>query len=139
MAAPLSNILMQPSLAVFYDGQCPLCSAEIDHYRRIDKSSEIQWLDLHHNTASLAEYDIGFDQAMGELHAVIYAADKSGTIVTGVDSFLEIWKRLDRYRWLSHLVGWRPVKYLTEYAYKVFARGRFNRRKARMCGSNCAT
>ena len=30
---------------VFYDGGCPLCRREIAHYRRIDSTGSLRWVD----------------------------------------------------------------------------------------------
>lgn len=32
---------------LFYDGGCPLCSREVAHYRGLDQSDRVPWVDIH--------------------------------------------------------------------------------------------
>ncbi len=120
-----------PQLKVFYDGLCPLCSREIDYYRTKKGADGVSWVDI---TAS------GFDaRAEGldpdKVHAVFHVKTPSGTIFSGVEAFIEIWKSLPELNhWvkLSHLPAARPVM---KFGYALFARIRpyFPRLKRDQC------
>ena len=126
-----------PALVVFYDGQCPLCTREIDHYRRLNGGNKIEWRNLHYETSRLANYGLTHNHAMRELQAVIHASPGRFKVVSGVDAFLEIWERIERYRWLARIVGFRPVKFVANPLYRAFARYRHLLRRPEKC-SSCA-
>lgn len=85
---------------ILYNGRCPICSAEIAHYRaRADATgADLRFTDL--NTAPLDEWGINADQATRRLHA-----RHDGGIVSGFDAFLLIWQGLPRWRWLARVVA----------------------------------
>jgi len=85
---------------VFYDGDCPLCRREIDHYRRVDRALRVRWVDAASETDSLRDFGLTLNDAMAELHVL----DEAGQWQRGVDAFLVIWDHLPRYRWLTALV-----------------------------------
>jgi predicted DCC family thiol-disulfide oxidoreductase YuxK len=87
------------STEILYNGQCPVCSAEIAHYRR---AADISGADLHFvdlNSAPLSDWGIDADQAARRLHA---RAD--GQIVSGLPAFVMLWQALPRWHWLARLV-----------------------------------
>ena len=72
---------------ILYNGRCPICSAEIAHYRARAAATEadLRFTDL--NTAPLADWGISADQATRRLHA-----RHDGRIVSGFAAFLLIWQ-----------------------------------------------
>ena len=125
-----------PGLVVFFDGLCPLCTREINHYRRLDARNKIEWRNLHNESSRLSNYGLTHTQAMRELQAVIHASPGRFRVVSGVDAFLEIWQRIERYRWLARIVGARPVKLIVNPLYYAFAKYRHLLRRPGKCG-NC--
>jgi predicted DCC family thiol-disulfide oxidoreductase YuxK len=124
-------------LSVFFDGLCPLCSREIEHYRKLKGSSSIQWVDI-----TRPEFDAvkeGLDPKL--VHKFFHVKTQDGEIVAGVDAFIEIWKRLPSLKaWveLSRLPG---VKSVMKAGYAVFAQVRplLPRRSSKDCASGtCA-
>ena len=120
-------MLAKPIL--FYDGQCPLCRREIDHYRKVDKQSRIDWQDIFASDTTLAQYQLSHTDAMKVIHAV----DNAGNLKSGAHAFVVVWQELPGYRHLAtvlkklHLVG------LVNRAYLVFARLRFRSRCKQGC------
>jgi predicted DCC family thiol-disulfide oxidoreductase YuxK len=111
-------------LVVLYDGKCPHCGREIRHYMRLDTQQRIRWLDIEENPGYLQKHNITWTNAMKKLHSI-----ENGAIVRiGVESFIEIWCRIDRYRFLSRVVSVRPVYVVVGIIYDTFATRRFNRR-----------
>jgi len=127
------SVLQQPALVVFFDGQCPLCTREINHYRRLDSRNMIEWRDLHNATDKLANYALTHEQAMSELQAVVHASPGSFKVVSGVDAFLEIWERIERYRWLARIISIGPIKQFTGRLYRAFAKYRHLLRRSATC------
>jgi len=98
---------------VYYDGSCPLCSAEISHYRALKGSEAISFLDISQPAAEPA-CDLSRDAAMARFH--VRKAD--GTLLSGAEAFIALWRLLPGWRWaarLSALPGARPVM---EIAYR---------------------
>ena len=114
-----SDTTLNPSLlTVYFDGLCPLCSREIDYYRTKAGADNVSWVDIT---------SVGFDaRAEGldpdRVHAVFHVKTTTGTIVAGVEAFIEIWKvipALNTWARLSELPGVKPAMRL---GYTVFAR-----------------
>ena len=111
-------------LAVIYDSGCALCKREIQHYMRLDKHSDVNWMSIVSEGAYLDRHGITADQAMRVLHVV----ENESQIYTGVDAFLKIWSRLGPYQILGFLVSIKPLYNVTCYLYGHFARWRFDKR-----------
>jgi predicted DCC family thiol-disulfide oxidoreductase YuxK len=109
---------------VFYDGDCPLCRREIGHYRAIDRTAAIEWLDLHQSGERLRAAGVTHEQAMARLHVI----DPDAGLVSGVPAFVAIWHRLPGYRHLATLVSALGLIGPLDRAYAHFARWRLRRR-----------
>lgn len=118
---------------IFYDGSCPLCSKEINHYQRLDYKQKVEWLDLTTNTDRLAAYGIEYTTAMARLHGI----DASGTQVSGVAAFLLIWDNLNYYHYLAEIIRVLMLEKPLEIVYQRFAKWRFKRQSAEQCEGNC--
>jgi predicted DCC family thiol-disulfide oxidoreductase YuxK len=55
------------SLTVYFDGACPLCQAEINHYRKQEGAGAICFLDVSRSEEMLAG-DLTKQQAMKRFH-----------------------------------------------------------------------
>lgn len=115
-----------PDFTTFYDGGCPLCRREIEHYRKIDRAGRIRWVDITDDGDALARAGLDLASAMRRLHA----QEADGRIVTGVDAFVAIWQRLPRWRVLARLVRLFHLRRPLEWGYRHFAERRFRRRCA---------
>ncbi len=117
-----------PELTAFFDGGCPLCSKEIAHYRRLDRTDRIRWVDITHDAAALDAAGLDTETAMRRLH--VQAA--GGEMLTGVPAFVALWRRLPRYRLLARLVSGLRLTRPLDLVYARFADWRFKRR----CGAD---
>lgn len=128
----LQTLIASPQPVVFFDGACPLCSREIAHYRRIDKTQRLHWVDAYNQQDVLAGYGLDLQRAMAELHVL----DDSGHWHRGVDAFIVIWDHLPGYRWLARLISITGLRTPLGFAYRHFAAWRYRRR----CDTgSCAT
>ncbi|WP_028469233.1 thiol-disulfide oxidoreductase DCC family protein [Neptunomonas japonica] len=118
---------------IFYDGSCPLCRKEINHYQRVDYKQRVEWLDLTTNIDRLETFGIQYKTAMARLHGI----DASGTQVSGVAAFLLIWDNLEYYRYLAKITRVLMLEKPLEIVYKRFANWRFKRRSADQCKGSC--
>ena len=112
--------------ALYYDGSCPLCRREVDHYRRLDRQQRVRWVDISREPEALAPLGIGFVAAMRRLHAT----DEDGRLVSGAAAFLVIWRQLPGYRYLARAVTRLGLIPLLDWCYTGCAAWRFRRRCA---------
>jgi predicted DCC family thiol-disulfide oxidoreductase YuxK len=104
-------------IRVLYNEACPICRAEIAHYRARAAASgaPLRFEDL--DTADLGAWTLSPDQAMRRMHAML----PDGSVVSGVEAFALIWERLPRYGWLARLVRLPGVRGLAALAYDRLA------------------
>lgn len=101
-------------ITVYYDGACPLCTLEIDHYKRQEGSENLCFVDAS-STDALGD-DLSRDTALSRFHI----RDEEGRLVSGAAGFTRIWAVLPRWQWaarLAHLPGVTP---LLELGYRAF-------------------
>ncbi len=108
---------------VFYDGECPLCSVEINHYRRLDRGDNIHWVDITQQPELLEKHNLTREQAMQQLHVL----DQDHQWMTGSYGFALMWSHLPGYRWLSLLIYRLRLLRFLEPLYQRFARWRIKR------------
>lgn len=110
-------------IKVYYDGQCGLCSKEINHYRRIALAGQFSWIDVTRSQTEISQHGISLAQALRVLHA----EDDHGQIHRGVDAFILIWSGIPNWKPLAKLVALPPIRYAAQQLYRLFAARRFNR------------
>ncbi|MFL2801617.1 MAG: thiol-disulfide oxidoreductase DCC family protein [Paracoccaceae bacterium] len=112
------------TIKIYFDGNCGLCSKEINYYKKIDKKNIFKWVDIYTYDTVLKKYGIIKSEALMELHAL----DENGKMYKGVDSFILIWKNLSFF-WsiLGILVSFYPIYIIAKFAYRKFAIQRFNK------------
>ncbi len=116
---------------VFYDGGCPLCRREIQHYRRLDRLRRLRWVDITREPARVVRYGLTVEQAMRRFHVL----DRFGCWQTGVSAFLELWSHLPYYRWMACVVRVLRLRRPLELLYRRWADWRLWRRcDGRACG-----
>ena len=96
-----------------YNGQCPICSAEIEHYRAQAAAvgADMRFTDL--NAADLADWGLDAESAARKLHV----RDSTGAQVAGVAAFVTLWQDLPRLRWLARVVAWPGVCPVVQWGY----------------------
>lgn len=121
---------------IYFDGLCPLCSREIDHYRRRRGAENLAFVDI---------FAPGFDaQAEGldpvAIHQNLHVRRADGSLVCGVDAFIAIWSQLPAYGGLARLAQLTVVRPVLVAGYAVFARVRpwLPRRQAAACAASPA-
>jgi len=102
-------------LTVYFDGACPLCSAEIAHYEKQEGGERIAFVDVSDDQATLAP-GLARDAAKRRFH--VCAAD--GAVLSGAEAFVAIWATLPRWRWAARLARTPGVLPLLETAYRLF-------------------
>ena len=119
----MSNPTIQYPLRVFYDGQCPVCNAEIHRHIRHDVHQHLQAINIAAPDFNATAY--GLDPQ--HVHDVMHVLTPDGLELKGVDAFVCIWNALparpDR-RILIALLRIPPVRKLADIVYLAFAQNR---------------
>lgn len=104
------------TLRILYNGDCPICSREIAHYRRQAAShgADIAFEDIA--GADLAAWGLSADAARRRLHAC-----DGGKMLHGMAAFRALWARLPGWRWLARLAGLPFVGAVFALAYDEVA------------------
>ncbi len=100
---------------VYFDGSCPLCSAEIDYYRHKDRSGALCFIDVSKTDAPLPA---GLTQSA--LMKRFHVRAGNGQLVSGAAAFVEVWARLPRWRWAARAAALPGAMALLEFGYSLF-------------------
>jgi predicted DCC family thiol-disulfide oxidoreductase YuxK len=104
-------------LTVFYDGKCNLCFREIRHYKKLDKKNNLVTIDISARDFDAKSY--GLDPQRVQVH--MHSKSEGGEIYIGVDTFAEIWKRIQPYDKASFILESKLLRPLFDFGYKLFA------------------
>ena len=111
-------------LEVFYDGACPLCRREVEHYRRRDRAGRVKWVDIARPEFVAAA--VGLDPL--RVQQVMHARTADGRVFTEVSAFVRIWEALPA-RPLTRLARWvlkiPGMMWVAGVMYRLFARNRY--------------
>ncbi len=104
-----------PSLVVYFDGSCPLCRAEIDHYRRQTGADRLDFKDVSRPGQAL-ESGLSVEAAMARFHV----RRANGALVSGAAAFVSIWDVLPKWRWAARIAAFPGMMALLEFGYRLF-------------------
>lgn len=122
---PASSTIGTPSKAsshadgvvtVFYDGACPLCSAEIGYYRRRRGAEHLSWVDVSACSPEAVAPGLSRQQALKRFHV----RDAGGRLVSGGRAFAVLWSALPGFAWIGWLFRARPLAWAINKAYDGF-------------------
>ena len=100
---------------IYFDGSCPLCSAEIDHYVSQAASDQLTFVDVSAKDAELGE-GLACDAAMRRFHVRL----PDGTLLSGARAFVTVWDSLPKWKWAARLARNKGVMPILELAYRAF-------------------
>lgn len=106
-----------PALTVWFDGACPLCTAEISLMRRLDAKGAIDFVDV-------ASPDAACPLDRTDLLARFHAQETGGPIVSGAAAFAAMWRAIPLLRPFGVIAQFPPALWLLERAYRLFLRAR---------------
>jgi uncharacterized protein (TIGR01777 family) len=88
---------------IYFNGECPVCSAEMSHYASICRESQksLKFIDGTRNPDGLAECGLRADH----LERRVYLKDSAGRIVSGLPALIQLWSRMPGYRGLARVVS----------------------------------
>ncbi len=92
---------MTDQTEVLYNGECPICSREVDHYAKL---STRQGLPIRYDSltdaGALAAWGITPEDAAKRLHV-----RKGDKILSGIPAFVVLWRQIPQTRWLARIVS----------------------------------
>lgn len=109
---------------LFYDGQCPLCSKEINLLRNIQRG-DLAFQDVH----QLTEYT---EASREKMLKMLHLKDADGNWHIGADATVMAWS-FTRYGWLFKPLRWPVIGSIVDVAYNVWAQRRYY--KLYQCGA----
>lgn len=100
---------------IYFDGGCPLCTIEIEHYASQPGSKQLDFVDVSDQRVELVP-ELSFRAARERFH--VRRAD--GTLVSGAKAFVAIWNVLPRWYWAARIARIPGVTLILEGAYRLF-------------------
>ena len=103
---------MNNNTKVLYNGYCPVCSFEINHYESYSQKQKLplEFQDLNH--CDLAQWQLSQDQAAQRLYVL-----NDNQLVSGIPAFLVLWRQMPRYRLLAFVVGLPVIRQFASLIY----------------------
>jgi predicted DCC family thiol-disulfide oxidoreductase YuxK len=108
-----------PELTLYYDGQCPLCVAEIDFLQSRNTQGQLAFVDVTQTGFEAAGHNISCEAAMAQIHG--RTAD--GQVLVGVPVFASAY-RLAKLPVLAWLLSRKWLMPVLQPAYVLFAKHR---------------
>lgn len=101
---------MSEKLTVIYNDTCPICSREVDAYKRSTTQDVgyVGWSEGKHHSYGLS------DESAARAFHVVRGSER----LEGVDAFVALWQRIPRLRWLARVVQLPGVHTLAKAGYR---------------------
>lgn len=103
-----------PSCEVYFDGDCPLCRAEIGLYQR--GGAQARFTDIAADGGA-APREVGHEAALKRFHV---RRISDGRLLSGAAAFAELWKSTPGWRWFGHIAALPPFVWIGEGLYRAF-------------------
>lgn len=102
-----------PRVTVWFDGDCPLCRAEIALYQRLDeKAGRIAFVDL----AGDGSCPINRADMLARFHA----QEVGGPLISGVKAFAAMWQHVTPFQPLGYLAQLPVLLPFLDWLYGLF-------------------
>jgi predicted DCC family thiol-disulfide oxidoreductase YuxK len=108
-----------PELTLYYDGQCPLCVAEVAFLQSRNAQGQLAFIDVTQTSFEAAAHNISCEAAMAQIHG--RTAD--GQVLVGVPVFATAY-RLAKLPVLAWVLSRRWLMPVLQPAYVQFAKHR---------------
>ena len=101
---------------VYFDGQCPLCSREIQFYQRQRGAENVNWIDV--TKVGISDLPLGLtkEDALARFHIVNF----KGQLISGGEAFSSLWLSLPAFCWAGKFFKINFLASLLEVMYNLF-------------------
>jgi predicted DCC family thiol-disulfide oxidoreductase YuxK len=114
-----TTVTIAPELTIYYDGQCPLCVAEVTFLQSRNATGKLAFVDITQPNFAQAGHHISCEAAMAQIHG--RTAD--GQVLVGVTVFAAAYK-LAKLPVIAWLLSRRWLMPVLQPAYVLFAKHR---------------
>lgn len=114
-APPCPRPEIKPRTTVYYDGSCPLCTAEIRHYAARSGADRLAFVDVSRPDIDLGR-DLSPDAAMRRFHV----RTQDGALHSGARAFVLIWQQVPGWRFAARVARLPGATALLEAGYRLF-------------------
>ena len=111
-------------ISIFYDGQCGLCTKEINYYKKIAPKNTFIFYDIINNVERIEKLGFNLQEGLLYLHVV----NHDNKIKIGAEAFITIWENLKYWRLFAKIIASPPILFLAKIIYKRFSQYRFKKR-----------
>jgi uncharacterized protein len=100
---------------VYFNGECPVCRAEMDHYAALCARTRphIEFIDAAQRPYDFADCGLRREH----LERRVYIRDTAGRIISGMPALVALWSTLPRYRLLSRLFNMPVIRQASVLLY----------------------
>lgn len=116
MTESTSPAIADEKVTVYFDGGCPLCTREIDFYRKRPGADAVSWVDVSAVESDAVAPGLTRNAAMARFH--VRRGD--GKLISGGAAFAELWRALPGFRAIGRIASVWPLTPLLELAYRAF-------------------
>ena len=111
-------------ICVYYDGACPSCIKDSDHYQRLagKQGEHVSWFDITHKEDELVAIGIDPKKAIKELHISIQGATEKPVVLSELDAYIVLMNRvllLRPFAWFLSLSLVKP--FMSKLYHKMVA------------------
>ena len=101
---------------VYFDGRCPLCTREIQFYRRQRGAGNVNWVDV----TKVGKLDLPVGLTQEDALARFHIVNVKGQLISGGEAFSALWLSLPAFRWAGRFFQISFLAFLLEVMYKIF-------------------
>ena len=113
-------------IKVFFNNSCSVCRLEINHYKKISESN-LEWIDITNNDDALKITSKTQEELLRRLHVI-----DNGKVIGGAKSFIIIWSKIPKYKFLSKLFSIKPFFLIFHYIYEFVSYFLFLKNKSQL-------
>ena len=100
------------AIRVLFNEDCPVCNAEICHYRKYAEKKGIELYFDKLGETDLSLYGVSKDQGAKRLHVI-----SGGQVIHGLPAFQKLWAEMPRYKILAILTNFPIVGEIAALIY----------------------
>ena len=102
-------------MKVFFNNSCKICKSEINLYKK-ENIKDIDWIDITNNSDAEKDTLRNDKELLRRLHV-----KENGKIIQGAESFLYVWKKIPKYKFLYKFFKLPIIFTIFKYGYEMIA------------------